>query len=84
MKRKRKKLHFASPVAVAAMAVLDDYDVALPCKMFAGKAGQVVINGAIEVEEVTITRRHECLQDRVALDAHNIAYVFVRCTGWHD
>jgi hypothetical protein len=80
MKRRRKeKIKFASDEKVAALRLLDDYDLARPWDVLSGAAGQAAINAAGDrVEQVEIEREDSILADTVAVDANGGCYVFVR------
>ena len=78
-RRRKKKIKFASDEKVAALRLLDDYDLARPWEVLAGAAGQAAINAAGDmVEQVEIEREDSILADTVAVDANGACYVFVR------
>ena len=79
-RRRKKKITFAPEDEVAAIRLLDDYDLARPWKVLSGAAGQAAINaaGGDMVEQVEIGREDSILADRVAVDANGACYVFVR------
>ena len=76
----RRKMKFAPEDEVAAIRLLDDYDLARPWKVLSGAAGQAAIAaaGGDMVEQVEIGREDSILADRVAVDANGACYVFVR------
>ena len=79
-RRRKKKITFASDEKVAALRLLDDYDLARPWDVLSGAAGQAAIAaaGGDMVEQVEIGREDSILADRVAVDANGACYVFVR------
>ncbi len=79
-RRRKKKITFASDEKVAALLLLDDYDLARPWDVLPGKAGQAAIAaaGGDMVEQVEIEREDSILADTVAVDANGACYVFVR------
>ena len=76
----RRKMKFAPEDEVAAIRLLDDYDLARPWKVLSGAAGQAAINaaGGDMVEQVEIEREDSILADTVAVDANGACYVFTR------
>ena len=75
----RRKMKFAPEDEVAAIRLLDDYDLARPWKVLSGAEGQAAIDAAGDmVEQVSIDRKDAILSDRVAVDANGGCYVFVR------
>ena len=78
-RRRKKKITFAPEDEVAAIRLLDDYDLARPWKVLSGAAGQAAINAAGDmVEQVEIEREDSVLSNTVAVDANGACYVFVR------
>ncbi len=77
-RRNRRPLTFASPERVAALEVLDDYDVARPWEVLSGGAAQAAIDAAVDVEEVTLrSESHTCLIEHVVAAADGAVFVFV-------
>ena len=76
----RRKMKFAPEDEVAAIRLLDDYDLARPWKVLSVAAGQAAIAaaGGDMVEQVEIEREDSILADTVAVDANGACYVFVR------
>ncbi len=74
----RRKMKFAPEDEVAAIRLLDDYDLARPWRLLSGAEGQKAINAAPATEEVEIERADSILSDMVAVDAQGICYAFVR------
>ena len=77
MTRKNRPMKFAMPEAMAAAAVLDDYDVARPWKVLSGGAAQRALDEADEIEEVGIRLRHDCLINHVVAAANGVVFLFV-------
>jgi len=79
-RRRKKKIKFASDEKVAALRLLDDYDLARPWDVLAGAAGQAAIAaaGGDMVEQVEIGPEDSVLSNTVAVDANGACYVFTR------
>ena len=79
MKRRKKKIRFASDEVVAATRLLDDYDIARPWKVLEGAAAQAALDAAGDMTEtVGIDKEDAVLSDKLVVDANGVCFVFVR------